>query len=777
MKGLSTKTSLVVLALLLSTAIGMAATVNFATLESCSLPVPSGPPARDIDTMLLAHLDAGGRFNADYARFQGLQLGSWAKAAEGRFGAGATAPADNQWILSYSGLDNIHAPRGTIELWVRSLPDQNIWADGRDHWFFSAYANAASYPGRTNQNFRLLKSGADNSLHFQLDRPGTTRDQFDLSLSVADLAPDQWHYIVFSWDDTPPGHMWLTVDGVGTHGVMGLDDASPLPGFIYSLNFGPGGAVIDEIRILACSLGARLATGAAAPNIDLQKLLQMQDAARAWVDFLVRIQRDGALPMAVNYDTGFDLGNPFTMRNDDSASGLGYPFLWAYRIWGDERYLRAACRLANFYARAQFPTGGWSQTFYLYPDGTVGQPWKVAHFEEWTQSNGIRYLAACYQLTGLDSYKQAAVKAGEVILRAQDESGWWPWGAPADPANDPRAAYLKGPTLNDWNLNACIGDCMVLYHMTGDQRYLDAIFKAGEWIISAQLDGPVPGWAAQYDMQGNPSWGRSFEPPAVDTVFGTYGAGSALLMLYDFTGDERYLQPLRKHLAWLQSIPKDKKGWMWYAYRDWAPEENKASISSSSASLAKRFGAQLPSKKAQSGIAIKTGEPIVAYHHQMVPVDYPEVDCYLKPLNGHYGSRSERAEEWLANELKLRDEMGPIVPGWTGPVPRAERERVRPTPASCAEAYNADAAAGALRQLEEWMAGTRGNRVLGADGNVQVNRGSSAATTTLRQLALAYVALSRVSPGVVPMYRAPYHTGNFPIVDPACDWYDLPTPK
>ena len=248
---------------------------------------------------------------------------------------------------------------------------------------------------------------------------------------------------------------------------------------------------------------------------------------------MIKTQRRGALSTTVTVKSDTGEVAPFTtVINDNSAMSLGQPFLWGYRIWRDERYLRAAIALADFYAQAQFPEGGWSHTFVLKADGSVEPVGQTANFEEWVQSNGLRCLAAVYHLTGDERYKQAASKAGEVILRAQDPSGWWPWGA-AIGSEDKRPGYLKGPTLNDWNLNACIGDCLVLYHMTGD---------------------------------------------------------------------ERYLVPLRKHLAWLQSIPPEKKGWLWHAHRSWPAEENQGKPSGYTKNLTRQFGAKLPSKEALAGL-------------------------------------------------------------------------------------------------------------------------------------------------------------------------------
>ena len=41
----------------------------------------------------------------------------------------------------------------------------------------------------------------------------------------------------------------------------------------------------------------------------------------------------------------------------------------------------------------------------------------------------------------------------------------------------------------------------------------------------------------------------------------------------------------------------------------------------------------------------------------------------------------------------------------------------------------------------------------------------------LYQIALGRVALGKADPSIIPMYRQPTATGNFPLVDPARDWY------
>ena len=85
------------------------------------------------------------------------------------------------------------------------------------------------------------------------------------------------------------------------------------------------------------------------------------------------------------------------------------------------------------------------------------------------------------------------------------------------------------------------------------------------------------GWADQYDENNSFIWMRNFEPPAV-SMQAVWSAARGLLFMYDLTGDDRYLAPLRKILAWMESVPEDQQGWLWYAHRDYSAEKNLAVI-------------------------------------------------------------------------------------------------------------------------------------------------------------------------------------------------------
>ena len=109
-------------------------------------------------------------------------------------------------------------------------------------------------------------------------------------------------------------------------------------------------------------------------------------------------------------------------------------------------------------------------------------------------------------------------------------------------------------TLNDgatlWGMKAML----LGWHLTDDRKYLDALEKAGQWVIDAQLPGKACGWAEQYGDDGKPAWARDFEPPAT-CVTSIGNAAEALFLLYDLTGDDKYLSPLGRCVQWGLDMP------------------------------------------------------------------------------------------------------------------------------------------------------------------------------------------------------------------------------
>ena len=111
------------------------------------------------------------------------------------------------------------------------------------------------------------------------------------------------------------------------------------------------------------------------------------------------------------------------------------------------------------------------------------------------------------------------------------------------------------------------------------------------------------------------------EPPAV-SVQAISSATWGLCLAYDLTGDDRYLEPLRNVLTWMDGVPEDQRGWLWYD----------------------------PA----------TNVPVVAYYNEMLPVTDPKaIEEIIPRLNAHYGTKYP----WQADRIRRRQRARIPVPG------------------------------------------------------------------------------------------------------------------
>jgi len=155
------------------------------------------------------------------------------------------------------------------------------------------------------------------------------------------------------------------------------------------------------------------------------------------------------------------------------------------------------------------------------------------------------------------------------LLAAQRPNGGWPqrWtGVPVDPKEYPvqparfpkdypreypKQNYNGYYTLNDNSQRDCVTTLLDAAKRLGRPEYRAAALKGGDFLLLAQLPEPQPVWAQQYNPQLEPAWARAFEPPSVCSNE-SGGAMRLLIDLYLETGDEKYLEPLPRAIAWFK---------------------------------------------------------------------------------------------------------------------------------------------------------------------------------------------------------------------------------
>lgn len=269
---------------------------------------------------------------------------------------------------------------------------------------------------------------------------------------------------------------------------------------------------------------------------------------------------------------------------------VGMAYLEAYRLCGDEVLLEAARETAGALVRGQLESGGWDNLIefapedrarYAYrvdePDGSKRRLRNTTTFDDDKSQSAVRFLVQLdRELDFADETLHEATRyALDSFVRAQYANGAWPQrydefpNAADHPPKEarypetwsrtfPNVKYGEFYTLNDGaiaDLVVTMLDAADVYGKEGAD-YRRAAERAGDFLVRAQLPEPQPAWAQQYDADMQPAWARKFEPPSI-TGGESQGAIDTLLLLYRRTGDERFLEPIPRAIAYLRKSQLD----------------------------------------------------------------------------------------------------------------------------------------------------------------------------------------------------------------------------
>jgi len=670
---------------------------------------------------LVCSFDSAEDSDADFAREMALS-GGFGMAADvpGVHGLAAQV-AEIGGHLNFVGGSNFQPSHGTLRMAVRG----DVWADETPRWLFDA---------RANDRIGILREPGVLSLVFC---PGRRTDQFiaRLDLPIGEVTTDEWHTVVASWDRAS-GTGWIALDGRGETGPMDFsaDHRSPMAiylaggfgGRLGGLNL--PGLAIDDFVLYDVALPI-LQSEAALPAEEAEFLPAAEEGARRTLSFLADLQRWGGWQCIYSWPTllgSSAQGREFVTYDDyiDNDKGNGSPrtainFLYAYEVLGDSRFLDVGLRTAEFLLAAQDERGFWVHGYTMTVDGIVPAAGdRHIKLQDLVQAHPMLYLGYVYRLTGDERYLDAIKRAGEWYLAAQNPNGSWSHHYNAEAGVGENAIGEPGAgELNDSAMNSAIDIMAYCYHLTGDGRYVQAIQRAGDWLIEAQGD-TVPLWADQYDPDNNPQWARAFEPPEWG-VTATTLACQALREIHRFSGDERYVEPIRRAVAWME--------------------------------------ANLPDGEMSTFIEPGTGKPIAAWDRQVYYLDNPEHVAYLGTVP--IGSSYAHTRQVLAPVQRILD-------GALGSRPAPPTV----TPESALEALP-DLREGARSALESqneagvWVV----PNVADFMGSIGAGFG---ATCPRVLLILRYLEQARIALGEIdPVYRGA--GGLQKAAYPGDDWYEL----
>ena len=228
---------------------------------------------------------------------------------------------------------------------------------------------------------------------------------------------------------------------------------------------------------------------------------------------------------------------------------VGKAFLSAYKATGDKRYLTAARKVARALAWGQREIGGWDHRVkvdHLKPESVQPERAKGrCTFDDNITQEALSFLMAIDQILD-EAWLTESVELGlQFMLQSQFANGAWPQWFPL------RGGYHNNYTFNDNSINDCIRVMTEAHKHYGKKEYLDSARRGGDFMILSQCKPPQAGWAQQYDQELKPSWARSFEPSGICSA-ATARNIRALVNLYLYTKDEKYLKPIPAAIDWLK---------------------------------------------------------------------------------------------------------------------------------------------------------------------------------------------------------------------------------
>ncbi len=192
---------------------------------------------------------------------------------------------------------------------------------------------------------------------------------------------------------------------------------------------------------------------------------------------------------------------------DDRVSADAARFLLRiYLEKKDPTYKVALEKVIDFILESQYPEGGWPQRYPLKYDFIKNGKPDYSSFFTFNDDviwDNIHFLVQCYQNLSKEDYADAITRGMDFYLLTQHSSGGWAqqYDMDLNPAGarsyEPRALL---PSTTHKNAMLLIR----FYELTGDQKYLNAIPEAIEWLELTRLP------------EGSSEGGRYTHPTFVD---------------------------------------------------------------------------------------------------------------------------------------------------------------------------------------------------------------------------------------------------------------------
>ena len=307
-------------------------------------------------------------------------------------------------------------------------------------------------------------------------------------------------------------------------------------------------------------------------KIDMGMYSQCEEAVRESLDR--RIDKYGAYGVYPHKDRNWKDDSVKVDLEEGHLPPAAARFLRAYETFGDDAYLQAGLKTADFFLQVQHENGCFPTAAILERGGkahaVVGRkhkhPLGVARIEDAHQYPAFCLMLYVYKLTGQEKYLDSAKAWGNLFFEKIQYHDWGCspdyWDGKTRPIDD---AYIEGDD-RDWGVanGGSYSDhatydgfmtTMAMYHLTQDPKYLKYSSKLGQWIfLTHQGEGVTRGWADNYNRLNEPVPARHHEGWNIEPRVANRFTLPMMMWFYVMTGEERYRSLYEETIAWLRSM-------------------------------------------------------------------------------------------------------------------------------------------------------------------------------------------------------------------------------
>ena len=226
-------------------------------------------------------------------------------------------------------------------------------------------------------------------------------------------------------------------------------------------------------------------------------------------------------------------------------------FFRAYEIFGDKKYLEAGLKCADVIVKAQWPKGHW-------PWGDLGEDF--VRIQDGFNNEPFWVMLYAHKLSGDKKYFESAGRCADVLLSLQRKNGGWPDQWSFSGRSSGHTGMRNGVSFNDNATNSCFQMMVMMYHLTGDKKYIAILGNLGPFLVKANMGEAdnVVGWCEQYNDDGKPVRARQYEIELPYPRALTRGVGPLLIWLYLMDGDEAHMDLLKKAYAWHEHVRRQE---------------------------------------------------------------------------------------------------------------------------------------------------------------------------------------------------------------------------